>query len=210
MTIKIFLPCLLTVFISCSQKPTRTNDVYIVPQRQKPQVDTTPNEPPPLPPIQTYYLTTNFIIDTSGEVYFYEQPQYGWFCGTGFNWDTPPEFINLNPKVIFHVPINSITYFIKLNVLSLDSNDRRVAIGSVKDTIQSIGLSKILAACNDNSNKIRWTFRKTTQEENVVLNFKKLNRRYNSEDIKWDSSKIWFPLKIDSSIKFTPPETNDN
>jgi len=209
MTIKIFLPFLLTVFISCSQKPTRTNDVYIVPQREKPQVDTTLNEPPPLPPIQTYYLTTNFIIDTFGEVYFYEQPQYGWFCGTGFNWDTPPEFINLKPKDIVQVPINSITDFIKLNVLSLDSNDRRVAIASVKDTIQSIGLSKILAACNDNSNKIRWTFRKTTQEENVVLNFKKVNKRYNPEDIKWDSSKIWFPLRIDSSIKFTPPETKD-
>jgi len=210
MTFKKFLPFLLTVFISCSQQPTRTNDVYIVPPRLTPQVDTMPNEPPPPPPIQTYYLATNFIIDTSGEVYFYEQPQYGWFCGTGFNWDTPPEFIDLKPKDIVRVPINSITDFIKLNVLSLDSNDRRVAIGSVKDTIKSIGLSKILAACNDNSNKIRWTFRKTTQEENVVLNFKKLNRRYNSEDIKWDSLKIWFPLKIDSSIKFTPPETNDN
>jgi hypothetical protein len=210
MTFKIFLPFLLTFFISCSQRPTRTDDVYIVPQRQKPQVDTIPNEPPPPPPIQTYYLATNFIIDTSGEVYFYEHPQYGWFCGTGFNWDTPPEFINLKPKDIVQVPINSINDFIKLNILSLDSDNRRVAVDSVKDTIQSIGLSKILVVCNDNSNKIRWTFRKTTQEENVVLKFKKLNMRYNSEDIKWDSTKIWFPLKIDSTIKFTPPRIKNS
>lgn len=155
-------------------------------------------------------MTTNFIIDTFGEVYFYAQPQYGWFCGTGFNWDTPPEFINLKPKDIVQVPINSITDFIKLNVLSLDGNDRRVAIASVKDTIQSVGLSKILAVCNDNSNKIKWTFRKTTQEENVVLKFKKLNRKYYFEDIKWDSTKIWFPLKIDSSAKFTSTKTNEN
>jgi hypothetical protein len=209
MIFKIFLPFLLTVFISCSQQPTRTDDVYIVPQREKPQDGTTPNEPPPPPPIQTYYLATNFIIDTSGEVYFYEQPQYAFYCGTGLDWDTPPEFIDLKPKDIVQVPINSITDFIKLNILSLDSNDRRVAIASLKDTIQSVGLSKILAACNDNSNKIRWTFRKTTQEENVVLKFKKLNKRYNSDDIKWDSTKIWFPLKIDSSIKLTPPKVKD-
>jgi hypothetical protein len=210
MTFRIFLPFLLTVFISCSQQPTRTDDVYIVPQREKPQVDTTPNEPPPPPPIQTYYLTTNFIIDTSGEVYFYEQPQYAFYCGTGLDWDTPPEFIDLKPKDIVQVPINSITDFIKLNILSLDSNDRRVAIASLKDTIQSVGLSKILAACNDNSNKIKWIFRKATQEENIVLKFKKLNRRYNSEDIKWDSKKIWFPLKIDSAIKFTPPKIKNS
>jgi|SRR6185312_4149359 len=210
MKIKIFLPFLLTVFISCSRQPARTDDVYIVPQRQKPKVDTTLNEPPPPPPIQIYYLATNFIIDTSGEVYFYEQPQYGWFCRTGLDWDTPPEFIDLKPTDIVQVPINSITDFIKLNILSLDSNDRRVAIASIKDTIQSVGLSKILAASNDNSNKIKWTFRKATQEENIVLKFKKLNRRYNSEDIKWDSTEIWFPLKIDSAIKFTPPRIKNS
>ena len=200
MKFKFFLPSLLTVFISCSQQPTRTNDVYIVPQRQKQQVDTTPNEPPPPPPIQPYYLTSNFIIDTSGEVFFYEQPQYDFYCGTGLNWDTPPKFIDLKPQNIVQVPINSLIDFIKLNVLSLDINQRRVAIASIKDTIQSIGLSKILAVCNDNSNEIRWLFRKTTQEENIVLKFKKLNWKYYAENIKWDSTKIQFPLAIDNFL----------
>jgi hypothetical protein len=210
MNYKIFLPFLLTFFISCSQQPTRTNDIYVVPQREKPKVDLMPNEPPPPPPSPYYYLTFNFIIDTSGEVYFYEQPQYDFYCGTGLNWDTPPEFINLKPKDIVQVPINSITDFIQLNVLTLNSDDRRLAIASVKDTIQSIGLSKIFAMCNEDSNKIKWTFRKATQEENIVLNFKKLNRRYYPEDIKWDSTKIWLPLKIDSTIKFKPPKMKGN
>ena len=152
-------------------------------------------------------MTFNFIIDTSGEVYFYERRQYGWFCGTGFDWNTPPEFIDLKPKDIVHVPTNSITDFIKLNVLSLDSNDRRVAIASVKDTIQSIGLSELFTMCNEDSNKIGWIFRKTTQEENTVLKFKKLNQRYYPEDIKWDSTKILLPIRIDNTIKFKPPKT---
>jgi hypothetical protein len=117
--------------------------------------------------------------------------------------------MDLKPEDIVQVPINGLADFIKLNVLSLDINQRRVAIASVKDTIQSIGLSKVLAVCKNNSNEIRWLFRKTTQEENIVLKFKKLKWKYYPEDIKWDSTKIWFPLKIDSTIKFTPPETKD-
>jgi hypothetical protein len=200
MTFKIFLAFLLTVFVSCSQQPTSSNDVYIVSQRQKPRVDTIPNEPPP-PPIQPYYLTSNFIIGTSGEVYFYEQLQYAFYCGTGLNWE---------PTDIVQVPINSLTNFINLNVLSLDINQRRVAIASIKDTIQSIGLSKILAVCNDNSNDIRWLFRKATEEENIVLKYKKHNWRYYPEDIKWDSTKIRFVSKTDSTIRFTTEETKDN
>jgi len=209
MNYKILFPFLLTFFISCSQQPTRIDDVYIVPQKAKPQVDTTFNEPPPAPPIQTYYLTTNFIIDASGEVYFYAQPQYSFYCGTGLNWDTPPKFLDLKPKDIIQVPINSLIDFIKLNVLSLDVNQRRVAVASVKDTIQSVGLSKIFEVCKDNSNEIRWLFRKATEEENIVLKYKKHNWRYYPEDIKWDSTKIWFPNKIDS-IRIIPAETKDN
>lgn len=205
MRFKIFLPFYLTAFISCSEQSTRTNGVYIVPQRQAPHVDTKPNEPPPPPPFRTYYLASNFIIDTSGKIYFYEQPQYGWFCGTGIKWETPREFINLKPKDIVRIPISSIPEFINLNVLSLASKDRRIAIASLKDTIQSTGLSKILAACKNKSNKIKWAFRKATQEERIVLEYKKRNWKYYPDDIEWDSTKIRFPLKIDSPLKFTPP-----
>jgi hypothetical protein len=155
-------------------------------------------------------MTSNFIIDTAGEVYYYQQPQYSFYCGTGLDWDTPPKFINLKPKDIVQVPINSLTNFMKLNVLSLAINQRRVAIASIKDTIQSIGLSKILAVCNDNSNEIRWLFRKATEEENIVLKYKKHNWRYYPEDIKWDSTKIRFESKYDSTISFTSPKTEDN
>jgi hypothetical protein len=206
MTLKILLPFLLAAFISCSQKSTRTDDIYIVPERWKPQVDTNSNEPPPPPPIRAYYLTSNFIIDTAGQVYFYQQEQYGWFCGTGINWDTPPAFIDLKPKDIIRVPINGITDFVKVNILNLDSNYRRVAIASIKDTIKSEGLTKLFKEFNDRSNKIKWIFRKATQEEDIVLKYKELNRQYYPNDIKWDSTKTQFIPTVDDMIKFTPPK----
>src|SRR5690348_6412051 len=104
MRFKIFLPSLLIIFISCSQQRTRDNDVYIVPQRQRPPVDRMPDDPPPPPPIQPYYLNCNFIIDSSGEVFFYGQPYHSFDCATGWDWDTPPKFIDLKPENIVHVP----------------------------------------------------------------------------------------------------------
>jgi hypothetical protein len=168
-----------------------------------------PDDPPPPPPIQPYYLNCNFIIDSSGEVFFYGQPYYSFTCVTGLDWDTPPKFINLKPENIVHLPVKGLTDFIQLNVLSLGFRQRLIAVASVKDTIQSAGLSKIFAACNNNANEIRWLFRKTTQEENIVLKFKKLNLKYYPEDIKWDSTNILFPLKIDSTIKFTTTEISE-
>ncbi|MBS1669152.1 MAG: hypothetical protein JST58_17385 [Bacteroidetes bacterium] len=209
MTLKIFLPFLATAFISCSQKPTISDKIFIIPKRHKSQIDTKPNEPPPPPPIQTYYLPANFIIDTAGQVYFYQQQQYGWFCGTGIEWDTPPEFIDLKPKDLIRVPLNDITDFVKINIINLDSNDRRVSIASIKDTIKSEGLIKLFKIFNDTSNKIRWTFRKATQEESIVLKYKELNWKYYSDNIKWDSSKIRFPPTIDKMLKYTPPKVED-
>lgn len=199
----------MTVFISCSQRQTSTDNIYVVPVREKPEIEIQPNEPPPPPPIQTYYLPSDFIIDTAGQVYFYQQQQYGWFCGTGINWDTPPEFIDLKPKDLVQVPVTSIEDFIKLNIVMLDSNDRRVAIASIKDTVISVGLTKIFKVFNDTTNKIKWIFRKATQEEAIVLAYKEHNRKYYSDNIEWDSSKIRFAPNLESDIKFTTPKVEN-
>ena len=199
----------MTVFISCSQRQTNSDNVFIVPARTKPEIKSQPNVPPLPPPIQTYYLPSNFIVDTAGEVYFYQQQQCGWFCGTGIDWDTPPGFIDLKPKDLVQVPVTSIEDFIKLNIFTLDSNDRRVAIASIKDTVTSVGLTKLFKVLNDTTNKIKWTFRKATQEEAIVLAFKQQNREYYSDAIKWDSSKIRFVPKMKSDIKFTTPKVEN-
>ena len=205
MICKVLLLFLLAVCISCSQQSAKTNDIFIVPKRQKPQFAIKSNEPPPSPGIQTYYLPSNFIVDTTGKIFFYQRLQYGWFCSTGINWDTPPEFIDLKPKDIIQIPVDDITEFVKVNILNLNSSQRRVAIASIIDTIKSEGLAKLFNTFYDTSNHIKWTFRTATQEESIVLKFKKLNWEYYSDNVKWDSTKTRFQ----SIIKFTPPRFND-
>ena len=192
---------------SCSQQAKNYNETFIVPIKEKPSIKTSLNSPPPPPPIQTYYLPSNFIIDTAGRLYFYQQQQYGWFCGAGIEWDTPPEFIDLKPKDIVQVPIENIDQFITLNVLTLDGSDRRVSIAFLRDTIQSAGLAKIMLTFKDTTNHVKWLFRKATQEETVVLNYKQSNQEYYADEITWDLTRIRLPLE--SKIKFTVPKVLD-
>ena len=169
-----------------------------------------PNEPPPPPPPpKIYYFPSNFIIDTGGHVYYYQQKiQGGWVCGTGMEWDIPPSFIDLQPKDIVEIPSETVDVFIKANIQFIDKSDRQFAIGSTVDTITSVGLSKILSIFKDTSYHITWTFRRTTQEENIVLSYKKSKERYYSDEVKWDSTKTFFPPKFEN-IKFTPPKANE-
>ena len=153
--------------------------------------------PPPPPPPKKYYFPSNFIIDTGRHVYYHQQENiFGWNC-TPTEWDDlPPLFINLQPKDIIEVPIQNIEDFIKLNIQYLDRSYRHFAIASVADTITSFGLSKIFLVFKDKTNDINWIFRRTIQEENIVLNFKKSKERYYHPDrFKWDSTKTLFTPK---------------
>ena len=92
---------------------------------------------------------------------------------------------------------------------NIDRKYKWVAIASIKDTIKSEGLVMLFKVLNDPSNYIRWTFRKATQEESIVLKFNELNLKYYSNNIKWDSTKIQFLPTIDDMIRFTPPKVED-
>jgi hypothetical protein len=105
-------------------------------------------------------------------------------------WGTPPEFINLQPKDIFQLPKDDIEKFITLNILNSDRLGRVVAIASTKDTIESAGLSTIVSILSEN--RVPWKFRKVTQEETVVLDYKRRNAVYYSGSVKWDSTKTRF------------------
>jgi hypothetical protein len=125
---------------------------------------------PPLPN-RACYLPANFIIDATGQVYFYQQ-EIIWNDDERRDWASPPPFINLKPKDIIQVPVASLEAFIKLNILSNDANKRYVSVASAKDTIRSKGLKEIVSTFQDTANHVHWKLRHMTQEESIVLNSK--------------------------------------
>lgn len=183
-----------SMMMSCTHQ--NINETYIVPKDTMPLYNgSDPKIPPPPPPRRAYYFPSNFIVDTLGEIFFYQKPGK-WNDDEQVDWNTPPKFINLKPEDIVQIPAGDIEEFIKLNILNIDSSKRYIAIASEKDTIKSLGLSKIIAMCEDKNYHIRWKFRVLTQEEAIVLDYKKRHEIYKADEIKWDSSKIRMPTEI--------------
>ena len=211
MTSKIISIICLILILGCHQPTDKVDNTFIVPTDSMLLPKKVGNRPPPPPPPKEYYFPSNFIIDTGGHIYFYQQRiKSGWICGTDMEWNTPPSFIDLQPKDIVEVPTQNLEDFIKSNIQYLDNTDRQFAIASVADTITSLGLAKIFTLFKDKTNDIDWIFRLTTQEENVVLSFKKSKEKfYHSDQIKWDSTKTLFSPKFESNIKFTPPKVDE-
>jgi hypothetical protein len=88
------------------------------------------------------------------------------------------------------VPNNSIVDFIKQNVANRNEMKRILVIASQNDTIKNNALLSYL-----NENQLSsFSTRRTTQEEDTVLKYKKNNDEYyNSNSIKWDKTKIKLP-----------------
>jgi hypothetical protein len=207
-TMKGFYLFLIVLVAGCNQLPTQKDNLFIVRPRIKPIPDTSrkiPPLPPLPPPIQTYNLPFNIIVDSSGQLFYFQTRIYSFYCGTGIEWDTPPEFLDLHPKDIILLPEKGIEEFIKQNIELVEPKFRRVAIASLKDTVRSDGLVKVFKVLRDTSIHVHWEFWDVTQEERVVLDYKKRNEYYDANYIKWDSSEISLLPKI-NIMKFTPPK----
>jgi hypothetical protein len=197
-----FIICLL--LFNCAKKEEKTatkNTPYIISKEDiKPKPAKQPNNnqnlPPPPPtnssiPGWLVYGTNTFIIDSDSKIYYFQRNDLGFICGTE-TADTIPHFINLQPKDLIEIPNKNIYDFIKLNYK--DDIRNITFIASKTDTLKSktfFDLRKSL----ESSIKGRdfYHIRRTTQEEDTVLKYKKNNIYYDSEDIKWDKKRISFP-----------------
>jgi len=193
-----FMICLL--FFNCAKKEEKVvekNKPYIISKENNRQIingDTIP--PPPIPGFLVYGTNT-FILNTDSTAYYFQNKGIGFICGTT-NADTIPYFINLEPKDLIEISNKNLYDFIKLNYK--DDFRNVTFIASQSDTLKSKIYFDLIKSL-DLSLKDRdfYRIRKTTQEEDTVLKYKKNNKSFYSEDIKWDKTKIKFPEKI----KFT-------
>ncbi|AOZ98710.1 MULTISPECIES: hypothetical protein [Flavobacterium] len=187
-----FMICLL--FWNCNKKKENkeVNILYIISEKDKKFLThlQKQNIPPPLP---EFYFHNQIIIDKNGDFYFYQKEAIPWHCIES-ETDTIPDFINLKPIEIIKIPNNSCVDFIKLNISNKAERQRQIIIASEKDTINNMNFNKILTFLNNSlSSKIdAFKIRRTTQEEDTVLKYKKNNEYYFSDSIKWDKTKIKF------------------
>jgi len=189
-----FIICYL--LSNCNKKEnTKENTPYIISQKTHEVIhgDTVPS-PPPIPG-WLVYGTNTFIINSDSTAYYFQNKGIGFICGTP-NADTIPYFINLQPKDLIEISNKNLYEFIKLNYK--DDFRNATFIASESDTLKSkifFDLRKSLS--HFIRNRDFCVIRRTTQEEDTVLKYKRSNGSYYSEDIKWDKTKIKFPEHIE-------------
>lgn len=190
----VLLICLF--FLNCKKEESEQRNIsYIISQENKGRIKGNHTIPPPPPiPGWLFYGTDTFIINSDTTAYYIKNKEIGFVCGTA-TADTIPYFADLNPRDLIEISNKNIFDFIKLNY----NDDFRNAtfIASNSDTIDSeifFDLYKALNIFKKDRDFI--TIRQTTQEEDTVLKYKKNNKYYNFENIKWDKTKIKFPEYI--------------
>lgn len=141
-------------------------------------------------PLKGFYGENQLLIDKHGDFYYYQNRHIGIGCGTGKENDTLPHFLNLQPKDILKIPQASVSDFLSENILNKEKNRQILIIASQNDTITNTSFFNFI-----NENKLQaYTIRRTTQEEDTVLKYKKNNNSYFSDEIKWDHKRITLPF----------------
>lgn len=196
---RVFIGFLLCLFLfNCSKKKnTIGNTPYVISKKNiitnisNKTKDKNIPPPPPIPGWLTYGTNT-FIIDNESKIYYFQRNEIGRICING-PIDTIPYFIDLQPKDLIEIPNNAISDFVKFNYK--DDFRNLTFIASKLDTLKSENYFTLIKAIESSLKEKDFYFiRRTTQEEDTVLKYKKDNNYYRSDYIKWDKKRITFPL----------------
>jgi hypothetical protein len=197
---------IVSLFFACNRKEDVAKEDSEV---QKPYSISKYKMPPP--PAYLDYGNNIFIIDKNSEIYYYQRASFGYVCkggggGVYDDYNLIPEFIDLKPENIIQIPNDCISDFVKFN---LKINVKNIVnVSSQGNSFRSKNAINLIAAIENSCyepDKDSYNIRSTTQEEDTVLKYKKLNKYYDSDSIKWDKTRIKFP----ENIKFIkrPTET---
>lgn len=208
---KVSVLIMISLVFGCSKKEDNgVQKPYVISIENKEKINKNDTIPPPPPiPGRLVYGTNTFILNSDSTGYYFQSKEIGMICGT-LTADTIPYFINLQPKDLIEISNKNIYDFIKLNYK--DDFRNVTFIASQSDTLYSKFFFDLQKSLNFfKRNRDFYLIRRTTQEEDSVLKYKKSNEYYDSNLIKWDKSNIKFPeqLKFPEQVKFVKQPTKN-
>ncbi len=195
---------LILLFLSCNKKETSTINStkvnyrpYIISlEKQKLQIHNDSlkkaNSKTIVIPTKGFYSKYNLIIDQNNKLYYYKKDIPKTLCNYGEKENTIPEFIGLKPNELQPVPCKSIEQFVSNKLTELKDNHITLIIASQNDTITNPTLLQFINHIKAPS----YLIRRTTQEENFVLQYINHPNRYKANTMPWDSTKTIFTTQL--------------
>ncbi len=194
---KVYLVLILVCFflLNCTKKEEVKNEVYIISKAEsdyKKMLKESKNltTPPPPPRGRFAYGSNNFIIDKDTNLFYFQQPSF-FICGTGAENDTVPRLMEFKKEDFIQIPRNSIREFVQLNLKDGERNFTHIA--SQIDTLNFDLFFDLIHAVNKpkiQKDSDSFIIRRTTQEEDTIIEYKKSGKSYYHSNIKWDTTRI--------------------
>ncbi|WP_026704507.1 hypothetical protein [Flavobacterium soli] len=183
------------LLLNCTKKEKIKHEVYIISKAEsdyKKMLKESKNQTtPPPPPRGTFaYGSNNFIIDKDTNLFYFQQPSF-FICGTGAENDTVPRLMEFKKEDFIQIPRNSIREFVLLNLK--DSERHFTHIASQIDTLNFDLFFDLIHAVNKpkiQKDRDSFIIRRTTQEEDSIIGYKKSGKSYYYSNIKWDTTRI--------------------
>lgn len=148
--------------------------------------------PPPFTPHNLkWYSDVVFILDSS-KVYAYQTEKT--HTGLGNNVDFEyPNYIGLNPEYLLTIDSENFVSFLVNNndifgIFPDNSVQPIIYLASQTDTVKSVALTQLWKRLENNKSRTFFAVRRTTEEENIVLSYKKKNEEFLPEKVKWSSN----------------------
>ncbi|OYQ46926.1 hypothetical protein [Flavobacterium aurantiibacter] len=189
--IKIFVLSLL--LLGCEQRSLKNERrLYVISEQDSLQKNSSIPRPAPPDFQNRFYTDVVFILDSVSDVHLYQTSKIYNLDGESSNDYSFPNFIELKPEHLVTVSSKSFISFFKNNLDVLDNaNEYRAKhyyFASETDTIKNQALYDFFEYIKHVPRAPSYFVRMTTEEEKMVLKFKKQHRFYAPKLIPWSSN----------------------
>jgi hypothetical protein len=187
----------MSLFVNC-KKTNSEKEFYVISAQDS--IAKTRNLKIPPPPLNPYkwYSDVVFIFDSHNKVYIYQtEKEFHPDNNPKFSLDVEyPNFINLKPEHLITFESKDFINFIKNNddIFGLKPNEnnpfRFLYMASETDTIKNEALYDFTNLISKPRSRISYILRRTTEEENIVLKYKRNLKEFAPENISWSKNFI--------------------
>jgi hypothetical protein len=145
---------------------------------------------PIIPQEMKWYSDLVFIMDKKDKVFIYQTQNKVTNQNAKFDY---PNYIGLKPEYLITIDSKDFVSFLKNNndIFAIfpnkEMNSNFFYIVSETDTIKNTALFDLERALNETKARSIYLMRKTTEEENVVLEYKRDGEEFEPEKINWSN-----------------------
>jgi hypothetical protein len=194
MKYKLLFSLALIVMLASCKKETIANKHYVISNADSISEAwmKSAKVPPPLTPHNLkWYSDVVFILDSS-KVYAYQTEKTHTGSGNDIHFEYP-NYIGLNPEYLLIIDSENFVSFLENNndifgIFPENSVQPIIYLASQTDTVKSVALTQLWKKLENNKSRTFFSVRRTTEEENIVLSYKKKNKEFLPEKVKWSSN----------------------